>query len=169
MKVAAPADNANPLIRISVTLDAHSKLILQAIDGRFEVSRGTLPKKVYGVLDDLEKSCHLPADADLAAKLLPFSWQTKELTADEFASLHADFIAGYSALMSDAGRRYRSILTNGGITVLHTPEYLITYDNGGYEHTEALVDDIEFTRGEVNPMVAWVHRVVAMSGQDPQK
>lgn len=71
--------------------------------------------------------------------------------------------------MSDAGRRYRSILTDGGITVFHTPEYLITYDNSGYEHTETLVDDIEVTPGKVNPMVAWVHRVVAMSGQDPQK
>ncbi len=117
----------------------------------------------------MEKSCQLPADSHEAAKLLPFSWMTTEMTADEFASVHAEFISAYSELIADAGRRFRAILTHGGIIVLHAPEYLITYDNSGYEHTETLVDDVQEPRGDMSPLVPWVHRVLALSEHIPYK
>jgi hypothetical protein len=163
LKQATPPEPTKPLIAISVILDANLKIMLVATEsGKFELLRGTLAKTVYDSLYEIEKTSGLPASPHDAAKLLPMKWETKVISADRFAAIHRDFTTAFSELMANAGNSYNTVLTDGGVVVLHASRYFVTYDNGGYVHGEATVDDAVKNPMEKDPMANWVHQISAL-------
>jgi hypothetical protein len=65
--------------------------------------------------------------------------------------------------VSNADKRYDSVLKDGGITVFHSTGYDVAYDNGGYEHFEATVDDATSDPAKMDPLVKWAHQVISFS------
>jgi hypothetical protein len=161
-----PQDSPRSLIVISLSINTESKLILRARDGkRFELLRGTYEQPLLETLNQLARSCRLPSNPADAATLVPIHWETTEISSDTFAAEHRDFTAAFAEVLENAQRRYGTVLSQGGRLVLHNTEFRITYDNDGYEHAEAIVDDLGKAESKNDSMLTWIHHLQALSRQ----
>jgi hypothetical protein len=99
----------------------------------------------------------------MAAKLVPVRWEKVEVGSDRFAALHRSFTTAFSDFLKKAQSRYSSVLTDGGRIVLHATEFRVVYDNYGYEHVEAVLDDTGRPGREESALLAWIHQLQALS------
>jgi len=158
----APPDNVPSLIVITISREPDVKILLRAKGlNKFEIVRGTPSESFYEVLERAEKSCHLPVNPAEAVSLIPMTWKTSPISTSEFARLHREFIDAASNYVVDSQRRYDQVLQSGGVVVLHASEYLLQYDNGGYEHLEITVKGS--SNSAESSLLRWSERVMALS------
>ena len=159
-----PEDKPNSVIVITISAYFDSKLILRAKDkNRFELLRLEPSPNLFQSLDDLDKSCRLPADPMEAIKLLNIRWETTEISSSLFENLHRGLTAALTEYIADSQNRHKSILADGGVVILHGREYDITYDNDGYEHIQVEVNDGTDTSGKTFPLSGWVRATIIFS------
>jgi hypothetical protein len=143
---------------ITIMVGREKPIVLQTDGEEFAIRTATpqiAQKNIYAFLEDLNDSCRLPADPDDAIKLIPFKWESKDLTADEFGQLHADFSKALLQYVSNMGDEYRSIVKSRMMSILLDATcYSIAYDNQNYSEF-----NIEVCEGDKpsNPIVEWVH------------
>src|SRR5208282_1409762 len=145
---------------ITIMVGREIPIMLQTDGEKFAI-RTAAPqitqKNIYAFLDDLNGSCRLPADPDDAIKLIPFKWESEDLTADEFGRLHSDFSKALLQHVSNMGDEYRSIIESRMTLIfLDSTCYSIAYDNQNNADFK-----IEVCEGDKppNPMVEWVRRL----------
>jgi len=109
-------------------------------------------KNIYQFLLDLDQTCRLPPDPRDAFELLKINWQSKDLSAAQFAQLHRDFTGALSKyVVRIQGRYAEMIATRMKIISLDAEAYSISYDNS-YEHIQMLATN---RNSDVDPMVDW--------------
>jgi hypothetical protein len=85
-------------------------------------------------------------------------WESKELSADQFAQLHRDFTSALAQCVAKMQDRYSSIKSTRLYVVhLDSEGYSIVYNNS-HEH----VDLEAWSENEdhpVSPMIDWVHEL----------
>lgn len=154
-----PPSWGRPLIKIVV--GGEIKLGLWTDGEKFELLTNMPPtprKSVGEFLGDLDDSCRLPPDPADAVALMNLKWESKELSADQFAQLRRDFtsaLAQYAAKMQD---RYGSMISTRSYVIhLDSEGYLIVYDNS-HDHLnlEAWNENEDHP---VSPMIDWVHKL----------
>jgi len=109
-------------------------------------------KNIYQFLLDLDQTCRLPPDPRDAFELLKINWQSKDLSAAQFAQLHRDFTGALSKYVVRIQGRYAGMIaTRMKIISLDAEAYSIIYDNS-YEHIQMLATN---RNSDVDPMVDW--------------
>src|SRR5208283_2533631 len=67
-------------------------------------------KNIYQFLLDLDQTCRLPPDPRDAFELLKINWQSKDLSAAQFAQLHRDFTGALSKYVVWIQGRYAEMI-----------------------------------------------------------
>jgi hypothetical protein len=159
-----PPNWERSLIRIMI-VSGERKLALSTNGENFKLWTETpdIPEKtMHDLLRGLEQKCVLPPDPTEAVALLRIKWQSADLSAAQFAKIHADFVNALSQFVSSAGGRYDETMKSKlGILYLHTVVYRVTYDND-YEPIEITVWN---DRDQHEPMLAWIHQLQKL-GED---
>lgn len=154
-----PPSWGRPLIKIVV--GGEIKLGLWTDGEKFELLTNMPPtprKNVGDFLNDLDDSCRLPPNPADAVALMNLKWESKELSADQFAQLHRDFIRALAQYVAKMQDRYSSMISTR-LYVIHLDSegYSVVYDNS-HEH----VDIEAWNENEdhpVSPMIDWVHEL----------
>jgi hypothetical protein len=159
-----PPNWESSLFRIMI-VSGERKLALWTDGETFKLWTETpdIPKKnIDDFLFGLDQKCVLPADPTEAVALLRIKWQSADLSAAQFAKIHADFVNALSQFVSSAGGRYdETMKSKSRILYLHTVVYRVAYDND-YEPIEISVwNDPD----EHEPMLAWIHQLQKL-GED---
>jgi hypothetical protein len=141
---------------IKVLVGGETKLGLWTDGKTFKLWTNKSEKKMHDVLFGLDESCKLPSDPKDAYKLLNINWESKELSASQFARLHREFSAALTKYNDKIQLRYSSIMAaHSTVLFLDATSYSVVYDNG-YEHVQVLATKQE---GYLDPMIAWVSRL----------
>jgi hypothetical protein len=140
LSLIEPPNWKNNLIRIMV--GNQIKIGLWTDGEKFKLWAGSpdIPQKnIYEFLEDLDEACHLLPDPRHAVDLIKFKWESKDLTAAQFAQLHRDFTKGLSQYGSTIQGRYAGMLaTRTWVIHLDAIQYSVIYDNS-FEHVELRV------------------------------
>jgi hypothetical protein len=159
-----PPNWERSLIRIMI-VSGERKLALWTDGENFKLWTETpdIPQKTIDeFLFDLDQKCVLPADPTEAVALLRIKWQSADLSAAQFAKIHADFINALSQFVSSAGARYdEAMKSKVGILYLHTVLYSVAYDDD-YEPMEISVWNVPDIH---EPMLTWIHQLQKL-GED---
>lgn len=151
-----PPEWRHGLIKIVVGGDV--KLALWTDGQKFKLwtDKPDISQKSIGLfLEDLDQACRLPPDPHDAFALLKISWESRDLSADQFAQLHRDFTKGLSQYGSEIQGRYPGMISKRAWVIhLDAIQHSVIYDNS-YEHVELRV--WEDTEKEADPMLKWVH------------
>lgn len=158
-----PPDWARYSLTISFSPKPQTKLILRTNGEKFELSRGEPDTNVSDLLEALDRACRLPPNPADAADMIKVNWENAEVSAGDFGRLHSDFTAALSRYTTDIQMRYASVLSEGGVIHLHTPEYSIVYDNHGFEHIEVEAWDETGDPVKMNPLIKWVHAILKLN------
>ncbi len=135
-----------------------SKLVLVATyEHTFELFKGTLPKNIFILMDDLDKDCRLPSDPENADSLVPIEWKSLGIGPKQFRKLHDEFARAAAWNIADMEKDMAQWLKKGGVIYFHTPAYAVSYDNGGFEYIKIEVYDSSESR---NPLLSWVNEIV---------
>jgi hypothetical protein len=165
-----PGEVRGSLIVLSVSVNADSKLVLRARDDEtFELLRATPRQPLFSTLDGLARACRLPFDPYQAAKLVPVRWERVALNPARFAALHRAFTTGFSEYLKDAQTRYPSVLARGGRVVFHSTVFYVAYDNCGYEHVDAALENVANENGKAGALLSWVHELLALADRSFRK
>ncbi|MGC2528616.1 MAG: hypothetical protein WA639_12770 [Candidatus Acidiferrum sp.] len=148
-------------IAVAVEVKPAVKLLLHTDGTKFQLWTDTVDVPGGNVWDFLEKeaeSCHLPPDPADAVKLLNISWESKELSKEQFDQLHRDFMTALSNYVLEVQERsayfIRTKFLGGGVDASNYP---IVYDNS-WEHFEIIDWDIPI-ENRTDPMIRWVHEL----------
>jgi hypothetical protein len=159
-----PPNWERSLIRIMI-VSGERKLALWTDGETFKLWTATpdiRQKTIADFLFRLGEKCVLPADPTEAVALAKIKWDSTELSAEQFAKIHADFVNALSQFVSSAGGRYdETMKSREGILYLHTVLYRVTYDND-YEPIEISVWNVP---DQHEPMLAWIHQLQKL-GED---
>jgi len=154
---------SSSLIRISISVNAESKLVLMAVRDNFELVRGAPEGNFYKVLDAMDQSCQLALDPSETAKRVRINWQRSELSPSMFSQIHRDFTGALSQYVSNVQARYTSVLRNGGVQMLHAAEFSVVYDNFGFEHLEISAYDWTDDPQKMDPVIKWARGMLKLS------
>lgn len=151
-----PPEWKNSLVKI--ILGGDTKLALWTDGERYRLWTSTVesPEGSLGaLLSRLNDSCALPADPVEAAALVKVKWESIDLSAEQFASLHREFVRAASQYVSRMQDRYSSMMASRLMTVhLEAEGYSIEYDNS-YQHI--VLEVWNMNDEPANPMLEWVH------------
>jgi hypothetical protein len=161
-----PPNWEGSLFRIMI-VSGERKLALWTDGEAFKLWTETpdIPKKnIDDFLFRLDEKCVLPADPREAVALLRIKWQSVDLSAAQFAKIHADFVNALSQFVSSVGGRYdETMKSKGRVFYLHTVVYRVAYYNDrDYDPIEISVwNDPDLHE----PMLAWIHQLQKL-GED---
>jgi len=154
---SAPYDR--PVIKIAV--GAEIKLILWTDGEKYQLWTDIpqVPQESIGAfLFHLDDICQLPPDPWDAAAMIKITWEHKDLSADQFAQIHRDFIEALSKYVGKIQDRYSPLITTKQLFIyLDAWRHPIVYDNGDSEHIELRVWDVDEKDGA--PLLAWVREL----------
>jgi len=113
-------------------------------------------REVDDFLDALNKTCRLPKEPRDAAKAVPVKWESAELTALQFDTIHQNLIRSLSAYVADIGDRYKSLVNTGEVAYYVDAGVIrVSYQNT-YEEFQLMVPNAS---GSPQPMFGWFHDV----------
>ena len=93
-------------------------------------------KSINQFLLDLDQDCHLPPEPQDAFALLKITWESKDLSAAQFAQLHRGFTEALSKYAANMQGRYADMIaTRTSIVSLDADAYSTIYDNS-HEHVQ---------------------------------
>lgn len=151
--------------RVTISFGDEFKYILRTNGKRFVLLKGSPAGDIYKQLQSLDLSRRLPPDPGKAVDLVSYTWKTTELSAAEFNRLHQDFTSALTQYVSAIQTRYAKVLEKGGVLHLHTPQYLVVYDNRGFEHVSVEAWDDTQDPAKASRIIAWVHTVQNLAGK----
>jgi hypothetical protein len=140
---------------IKIAVGSAIKIFLLTDEEKFELwteTPVTPQKNVHDFLLDLDQSCRLPPDPADAAALVKVTWESRELSAAQFAQLHRDFMSALSQYVSKIQERYGS---REMVEYLDAIRFPIVYENE-YEHIEV---DVWNDPRQYKPMLDWIHEL----------
>jgi hypothetical protein len=161
-----PPNWESSLIRIMI-VSGERKLALWTDGENFKLWTETpdIPQKTIDeFLFGLDQKCVLPADPTEAVALVRIKWQSADLSAAQFAKIHADFVNALSQFVSSAGGRYDETMKSKLRTFyLHTVLYRVAYYN---DHDfEPIEISVWNDSKQHEPMLAWIHQLQKL-GED---
>jgi|SRR5277367_2149268 len=140
---------------IEIMAGGETRLVLWTDGQMFKLwtNKVVTPQKNIGqFLLELDQGCHLPPDPQDAFALLKMTWESKDLSAAQFARLHRGFTEALSKYAANMQGRYaKTIATRTSIVSLDADAYSIIYDNS-YEHVHL---DATNRDGDTDPVVVW--------------
>lgn len=141
---------------IKILVGGETKLGLWTDGKTFKLWTNKSENKIHDVLFGLDEHCTLPSDPKDAYRFIKINWESKELSAAQFARLHSEFSLALTKYSNKIQQRYSSIITTRSTVIfLDATSHLVVYDNG-YEQVQILAtkqDDYS------NPLIAWVGRL----------
>jgi hypothetical protein len=144
---------------VQIMAGGEIKLVLWTDGQKFKLWTNKLvtPQKNIGqFLLDLDQDCRLPPDPQDAFALLKMTWESKDLSAAQFAQLHLGFteaLAKYGANIQ--GRYAEMIATRTSVVFFEADAYSIIYDNS-YEHVQMHATN---RNDDLDPIVDWARRL----------
>ncbi len=152
-----PPEWRHGLIRIMV--GGEIKLGLWTDGQKFKLWTNKLDiaqKSINQFLLDLDQDCHLPPEPQDAFALLKITWESKDLSAAQFAQLHRGFTEALSKYAANMQGRYADMIaTRTSIVSLDADAYSTIYDNS-HEHVQI---DATNQNSDPDPIVDWARRL----------
>jgi hypothetical protein len=149
--------------RISITFGSEFRYVVKVDGTSAELLKGIPDGNILKQLQDLDAAGKLPYDPDEAVGLLAYTWHRKPIPIIKFKQLHIEFMAALENYVSDSQKRFNTVLTEGGVLHLHSPEYSIRYDNHGFEHINVIAWDDTDDPTKTRPLIKWVHEILKLS------
>lgn len=151
------------LVSISLSPTPESKLVLRTDGNKYELLRGAPKENISAFLDRLDSSCQLPLNPRQTVDRIAMNWATTEIPRAKFEELHRDFTTALVQYSTNAQTRFASVLTEGGVVHVHTPQYVVVYENGGFEHIEVEAWDDTENPDKMNPIIKWIHTILNLA------
>ncbi|MGA9568747.1 MAG: hypothetical protein WBS17_01575 [Candidatus Acidiferrales bacterium] len=144
---------------IQIMAGGEIKLVLWTDGQKFKLWTNKLvtPQKNIGqFLLDLDQECRLPPDPQDAFALLKLTWESKDLSAAQFALLHRGFTEALSKYAANMQGRYAEMIaTRISVVSFEAAAYSIIYDNS-YEHVQIHATN---SNDDLDPIVDWARRL----------